>query len=123
MARTASLERITKETKINLSIQIDGSGKSDIHTGVGFFDHTSTVGFSFALAESEDSALAVVAGVVSFWELFVQAVRTESTAKITSARATIFLFVIIILSYYIFDSYIFAVSNCNFTALPYKSRY
>lgn len=37
--RKASIERITKETKIRLSIHLDGSGKADIDTGIGFFDH------------------------------------------------------------------------------------
>jgi imidazoleglycerol-phosphate dehydratase len=33
------LKRETKETKIELSFEINGTGKSDIQTGVGFFDH------------------------------------------------------------------------------------
>ena len=37
--RCASIERNTKETKIFLMINLDGSGKTDIHTGIGFFDH------------------------------------------------------------------------------------
>jgi imidazoleglycerol-phosphate dehydratase/histidinol-phosphatase len=32
-------ERNTNETKIRIELNIDGSGKSDIHTGLGFFDH------------------------------------------------------------------------------------
>lgn len=39
MARTAVIERITKETKIRLDLNLDGRGKTDIVTGVGFFDH------------------------------------------------------------------------------------
>ena len=39
MKRTAVMERITKETKIRLSLCLDGTGKGDIHTGIGFFDH------------------------------------------------------------------------------------
>ncbi len=39
MARTANIERNTKETKIALSLNLDGSGRSDISTGIGFFDH------------------------------------------------------------------------------------
>lgn len=39
MARMAQVDRITKETKINMTLNIDGSGKSNIHTGIGFFDH------------------------------------------------------------------------------------
>ncbi len=37
--RTASLSRNTKETQISLSLDLDGSGKGSIKTGVGFFDH------------------------------------------------------------------------------------
>jgi imidazoleglycerol-phosphate dehydratase len=37
--RTAKLSRQTKETKIELSLNLDGMGVASIHTGVGFFDH------------------------------------------------------------------------------------
>ena len=37
--RIGKVSRKTKETDIELSINIDGSGKSDIKTGIGFFDH------------------------------------------------------------------------------------
>ena len=37
--RTALLERNTSETKISLSIDLDGCGKADVNTGIGFFDH------------------------------------------------------------------------------------
>lgn len=39
MARTAVIERDTNETKIRLSLDLDGTGKADIRTGIGFFDH------------------------------------------------------------------------------------
>ena len=44
--RTGTINRDTKETKIKLSIDLDGSGNSNIKTGVGFFDHMLTL-FSF----------------------------------------------------------------------------
>ena len=39
MARSTTVSRKTKETDINLILNIDGTGKSDISTGIGFFDH------------------------------------------------------------------------------------
>jgi imidazoleglycerol-phosphate dehydratase len=39
MMRTAEISRKTKETKIRLSLDLDGTGKASIKTGVGFFDH------------------------------------------------------------------------------------
>lgn len=39
MNRTATILRKTSETDIALTIDIDGSGQSDIQTGIGFFDH------------------------------------------------------------------------------------
>ncbi len=38
-ARRAEISRATKETKISVSVDLDGSGKFDVSTGVGFFDH------------------------------------------------------------------------------------
>ena len=38
-ARSASVSRKTNETAIDVSIAIDGTGRHDIKTGVGFFDH------------------------------------------------------------------------------------
>jgi imidazoleglycerol-phosphate dehydratase len=39
MARTAEVVRNTKETQIEISLDLDGTGVSDVSTGVGFFDH------------------------------------------------------------------------------------
>jgi imidazoleglycerol-phosphate dehydratase len=39
MPRTASIQRQTKETKIRLELNLDGTGQANIATGVGFFDH------------------------------------------------------------------------------------
>ena len=39
MARTANVKRKTNETDISVDVEIDGSGRFEIETGVGFFDH------------------------------------------------------------------------------------
>ena len=37
--RKATIERNTKETRVSLSIDLDGSGEGEVDTGIGFFDH------------------------------------------------------------------------------------
>ena len=39
MARTASIERTTNETVVQVAINLDGNGQHDVQTGIGFFDH------------------------------------------------------------------------------------
>ena len=39
MSRTATIQRKTAETQIELELDLDGTGQSDVQTGVGFFDH------------------------------------------------------------------------------------
>lgn len=44
--RQASIKRETNETSIELEINLDGKGHSEINTGIGFFDHMLTL-FAF----------------------------------------------------------------------------
>lgn len=39
MGRSADIVRKTRETDIAVRLDLDGSGKANIHTGIGFFDH------------------------------------------------------------------------------------
>ncbi|NUR06585.1 MAG: imidazoleglycerol-phosphate dehydratase HisB [Nocardioidaceae bacterium] len=39
MSRTARIERATKESKVLVEVDLDGSGRADVFTGVGFYDH------------------------------------------------------------------------------------
>lgn len=43
MTRSATIQRETAETRISVSLNIDGTGSCDINTGVGFFDHMLTL--------------------------------------------------------------------------------
>jgi imidazoleglycerol-phosphate dehydratase len=43
MARTATIDRKTAETNIQLTLNVDGTGLADIVTGVGFLDHMLTL--------------------------------------------------------------------------------
>ena len=43
MERTATIARKTLETDIQISVHLDGSGKRDISTGIGFLDHMLTL--------------------------------------------------------------------------------
>lgn len=39
MSRSAERERATRETKIAVHLELDGTGEADVRTGIGFFDH------------------------------------------------------------------------------------
>jgi imidazoleglycerol-phosphate dehydratase len=43
MPRKARIQRETAETKIDLALDLDGTGRAEIATGVGFFDHMLTL--------------------------------------------------------------------------------
>jgi imidazoleglycerol-phosphate dehydratase len=42
MSRKATINRETKESKVSLELDLDGTGKADVSTGVGFYDHMLT---------------------------------------------------------------------------------
>ncbi len=57
MSRTAYIERVTGETAIKVTLTIDGSGQTQVSTGIGFFDHMLTLlgkhGLFDLMAEAE----------------------------------------------------------------------
>src|SRR5260370_4211650 len=43
MSRAAHIRRETAETRIQLALDLDGTGRAEVATGVGFFDHMRTL--------------------------------------------------------------------------------
>jgi imidazoleglycerol-phosphate dehydratase len=39
MSRTASLDRVTRESKVHVELDLDGTGEARVSTGIGFYDH------------------------------------------------------------------------------------
>jgi imidazoleglycerol-phosphate dehydratase len=59
MGRSATVERTTKESDVRLTLELDGSGVTDIKTGVPFYDHMMTqigkhAGFDLSIATVGD---------------------------------------------------------------------
>ena len=56
MARNVELSRKTAETDIWLKLEVDGSGRSAVNTGTGFFDHMLTLLSKHGLMDLEIKA-------------------------------------------------------------------
>jgi imidazoleglycerol-phosphate dehydratase len=56
MSRISEIKRKTAETDITLKLSVDGSGKSDVDTGIGFFDHMLTLFSKHGLFDLEVKA-------------------------------------------------------------------
>ena len=57
MSRTAQIRRQTGETQVELSLDLDGTGRSELATGVGFFDHMLTLLSKHALFDLDVKAV------------------------------------------------------------------
>jgi imidazoleglycerol-phosphate dehydratase len=53
MPRAATVSRTTKETDIRLTLDLDGTGRAEVRTGLGFFDHMLTLLAGHALFDLE----------------------------------------------------------------------
>jgi imidazoleglycerol-phosphate dehydratase len=51
MSRTATLDRQTTESKVHVEVDLDGTGRHDVSTGVGFYDHMLTAFARHALVD------------------------------------------------------------------------
>jgi len=63
--RTARLERVTKESKVIVELDLDGSGRTEVSTGVGFYDHMLTAFGRHALFDLRVSEKLVATEVIS----------------------------------------------------------
>ncbi len=61
MSRTAAIDRTTAETTVSVRLDLDGSGRAAVSTGVGFFDHLLTSLAHHALLDLEITASGDVA--------------------------------------------------------------
>ena len=77
-ARTATLERQTSESKVRVSLDIDGTGRAQISTGIGFFDHMLTAFAKHSLIDLE---------VESAGDLHVDAHHTVEDTAIVLGQA------------------------------------
>jgi imidazoleglycerol-phosphate dehydratase len=56
VSRTATIDRQTAETQIHLALDLDGAGKTNLATGIGFFDHMLNLFAAHALMDLEVQA-------------------------------------------------------------------
>ena len=90
MSRCGSVHRVTKETSIDLSLDIDGSGSTEISTGIPFYDHMleqvgKHAGFDLRIAASGDLHIdthhTVEDVAISLGEAFRQAVGGKAGVR------------------------------------------
>ncbi len=84
MSRTATITRTTKETDIAMTLSLDGSGKSKISTGIGFFDHMLD---GFTRHGLFDMKLSVKE--ISMWTPTIRSKIPESCSAMRSARQSV----------------------------------
>ena len=89
MSRTGTVHRVTKETSIDLSLDIDGTGATEISTGIPFYDHMleqvgKHAGFDLRIAARGDLHIdthhTVEDVAISLGEAFRQAVGDKAGA-------------------------------------------
>ena len=76
--RTATVERQTSESKVRVSLDLDGTGRAHISTGVGFFDHMLTAFARHSLIDLE---------VESAGDLYIDAHHTVEDTAIVLGQA------------------------------------
>ena len=69
--RTADIKRDTRETRIQLSLDLDGTGKADIATGVGFLDHMLVEDIGICLGRAFTAALGDKRGITRYGQFLL----------------------------------------------------
>lgn len=77
-SRTATIERATSESNVKVVLDLDGTGRAQISTGVGFYDHMLTALTKHALFDLE---------VVSTGDLYIDAHHTVEDTAIALGQA------------------------------------
>ena len=77
-SRTATVERATSESSVKVVLDLDGTGRAHISTGVGFYDHMLTALTKHALFDLE---------VVSTGDLYIDAHHTVEDTAIALGQA------------------------------------
>src|ERR1700719_1947670 len=95
--RNATIKRKTKETDIEVTVNLDGSGVSDVSTGIGFFDHMldllarhSRVGI--ALGQAIKQALGSMAGITRYASVHMPMDETLSRVVIDISGRPVLVF-------------------------------
>jgi len=102
--RSASIKRKTKETDIEVSVNLDGTGVSNVATGIGFFDHMldllarhsridiSTEDVGIALGQAVKQALGNMAGITRYASIHMPMDETLSRVVIDISGRPVLVF-------------------------------
>jgi imidazoleglycerol-phosphate dehydratase len=85
--RTASIKRKTKETDIEVAVNLDGTGVSKVSTGIGFFDHMLDL-----LGQAVKQALGTMAGITRYASIHMPMDETLSRVVIDISGRPVLVF-------------------------------
>src|SRR5450755_3570465 len=95
--RTATIKRKTKETDIEVTVNLDGSGVSNVATGIGFFDHMLDLlarhsRIDIAVGQAVKQALGTMAGITRYASIHMPMDETLSRVVIDISGRPVLVF-------------------------------